>query len=75
MGIGEGQNRSEPEIIDAIERVKVAADGKRLGIHATVPQYAASMANDGFHLVTVTSDLGSLNGGASEDIRLFRRGT
>lgn len=72
VGIGEGQNRSEPQIVAAIQQVKAAARGKRLGIHATDPTYAAKMAGQGFDLVTVTSDLGTLTAGAAADLALYR---
>jgi len=58
LGIGPGQDRSEPEIVAAITRVRAAAQrhGKRLGIHAASPGYAARMADEGFDLVTICSD-------------------
>lgn len=74
MGIGEGQNRAEPEILAAIDRVKEAAKSKRLGIHATDPTYAAKMAADGFDLVTVTSDLSALGSRINEDLKEFKQG-
>jgi 4-hydroxy-2-oxoheptanedioate aldolase len=73
LGIGEGQNRSEPQIVEAIEQVKAAARGKRLGIHATDPTYAAKMASHGFDLVTVTSDLGALHEATTSDFARYQR--
>lgn len=73
MGLGPGQDRSEPEIETAIRRVSEAAreNGKRLGIHANTPEYAARMAAQGFDLVTVCSDADLLGNGAAQAIRRF----
>jgi len=73
MGLGPAQDRSEPEIVQAIARVREAArqNGLRLGIHASTPEYAARMAQQGFDLVTVCSDADLLASGAAEAVRRF----
>jgi len=74
MGIGPGQDRSEPEFVEAVKRVKEAArrNGLRLGIHANTPEYAARMAQQGFDLVTVCSDAALVGAGAIDAVQRFR---
>jgi 4-hydroxy-2-oxoheptanedioate aldolase len=73
MGLGPGQDRAEPEIEDAIEHIRLAAKkhGKRLGIHANTPEYAARMARQGFDLVTVCSDADLVGTGAAQAAKRF----
>lgn len=73
MGLGPGQDRTEPEIVGAVARVRDAArhHGKRLGIHAGTPEYAARMASEGFDLVTVCSDADLLARGATRALQRF----
>ena len=58
LGLGPGQDRSEPELVAAFARVLAACRtaGKRAGIHAATAAYAAAMAAEGFDLVTVWVD-------------------
>jgi 4-hydroxy-2-oxoheptanedioate aldolase len=58
LGLGPGQDREEPEIRAALERVvKVCREaGKRCAVHAGGASYAAKMAAAGFDLVTVWVD-------------------
>lgn len=75
MGIGPGQDRSEPEFLEAMERVKQAARSHdlRLGIHANTPEYAARMAQQGFDLVTVCSDAALVGSGAIDAVQRFEQ--
>ena len=54
LGIGPGQDRTEPEYLEAVAKVvdAAAAAGKAVGIHANSPAFAAEKANEGFQLVT-----------------------
>ena len=58
MGLGVGQDRTEPEITAAFARILAAsrAAGSHAGIHAATTTYAAKMAAEGFDLVTVWID-------------------
>lgn len=58
LGIGGGQNRSEPEFLAALEKVKISADtaGLWTGIHSTSAEYSKQMFASGFNLVTVWVD-------------------
>jgi 4-hydroxy-2-oxoheptanedioate aldolase len=58
LGLGPGQDREEPELRAAFDRVLAACrrSGRRAGIHAGGAGYAARMAGSGFDLVTVWVD-------------------
>ena len=73
--LGPGQDRSEPEFLEAVKRVKEAArrHDLRLGIHANTPEYAARMAQQGFDLVTVCSDAALVSAGAIDAVQRFRK--
>lgn len=75
MGLPPMQDRTEPEIVAAINRVATAADsaGKRTGIHASTPEYAADMANLGFDLVTIMSDAPVLSAAARSAVASFHK--
>lgn len=64
LGIGPAQNREEPAIHEAFDRVLAAcaASGTRAAVHATSAAYAAARAADGFALVTVWSDVPAVLG-------------
>lgn len=59
LGIGPGQDRSEPEFEQAVTTIKTAANSheKVLGIHANSVAFAAKMAAAGFQLVTTWVDV------------------
>ncbi len=59
LGLGAGQDREEPELRAAFDRVLAACRqaGKRTGIHAGGASYASRMAAAGFTLVTVWVDV------------------
>jgi len=78
MGLPPSQDRQEPEIIEAIEKVLTVARGcgKRTGIHAGSTRYAVAMAEQGFDLVTIMSDAPVLSNAAREAVKEFgQRGT
>lgn len=58
LGLGPGQDRDEPLMRDALDRVLTACReaGKRAAIHAGSTEYAARMVGAGFDLVTVWVD-------------------
>lgn len=59
LGIGVGQNRTEPEFLDAVSRIRQAAEGSGcgLGIHCTDIEYSKEMIASGFNLVTIWVDV------------------
>lgn len=63
LGLGPGQDRREPEIVDALKTIRDAANAasKIVGIHASTAEYAAEMANSGFQFVTVWVDAVTIN--------------
>ena len=75
MGLPPIQDRTEPEIVAAINRVATAADsaGKRTGIHAATPQYAADRAKQGFDLVTIMSDAPAVSAAARSAVAAFHQ--
>jgi 4-hydroxy-2-oxoheptanedioate aldolase len=62
LGLGPGQDREEPEMRAAFDRVLAACRraGRRAGIHAGSTHYAARMASSGFDLVTVWVDAAAI---------------
>lgn len=62
LGIGSGQNRSEPAFLDALDTIETSARraGKLLAIHGTSAGYAARMAARGYRLVTVWVDVAAV---------------
>lgn len=62
LGIGGGQNRTEPEFLDAVTTIRSAADsaGCLLGIHSSRIDYSLEMLDSGFDLVTVWVDAVSI---------------
>jgi 4-hydroxy-2-oxoheptanedioate aldolase len=63
LGLGAGQDREEPELLAAFDRVLAAcrAAGRHAGIHAATTRYAARMAALGFALVTVWVDAAAVS--------------
>jgi len=59
LGIGAGQDRCEPEYIQAVGQIRQAAKlaSKALGIHANSAEYAAEKVREGFQLVTTWVDV------------------
>jgi len=70
-----GMDREEPEMIEAIKRILdgVHAAGKKAGIHCGTPEYAARMADLGFDLVGMSSDLGLFSAASQLNLETTRR--
>lgn len=66
-------DRTEPEMLALIERIRAAAQAKGLlaGIHCGTPDYAARMAEAGFDLVTIASDARFMEAGAAAALSAF----
>ena len=70
-----GIDREEPEMIEAIKRILDGAHaaGKKAGIHCGTPEYAARMADLGFDLVGLSSDLGLFSAASKSSLKATRR--
>jgi 4-hydroxy-2-oxoheptanedioate aldolase len=70
-----GLDREEPEMIEAIKRIldSAHAAGKKAGIHCGTPEYAARMANLGFDMVSLSSDLGMFSAASKSSLEATRR--
>ena len=66
MGLGPGQDRAEPKIWAAFDRILAAAKGAgiKATIHCASPDYARTMIDRGFHMVTVATDAALVGTGA-----------
>src|ERR687892_410219 len=73
LGHGPGMDRSEPEVVEAIERVLAAARDHSLaaGIFTGSPEYASRMAGNGFQFVTISSDARLMASAAASAIAAF----
>ena len=69
-----GFDRQEPEMIDAIKQVQIAAKaaGIRSGLHCGTPAYAAQAVGWGFDLVTVSNDVRLLVAAAGASVAQTR---
>lgn len=70
-----GIDRQEPEMLEVIENILGAAHaaGKKAGIHCGSPEYAARMAEMGFDLVALASDLGLFSTASKSILDAARR--
>ncbi len=70
-----GIDREEPEMIEAIKRILDSAHsaGKKAGIHCGTPEYAARMADLGFDLVALSTDLGLFSSASKSSLEATRR--
>jgi 4-hydroxy-2-oxoheptanedioate aldolase len=70
-----GFDREEPEMIDAIKTILVAAKsaGIRASIHCGSPEYAARVIGWGFDMTTLSNDVRLLAGAASASVAETRR--
>jgi 4-hydroxy-2-oxoheptanedioate aldolase len=73
LGHGPGTDRSEPEVVEAIDRVLAAAreHGLAAGIFTGSPEYASRMAGKGFQFVTISSDVRLMVSAAAGAIAAF----
>ena len=74
LGFKPSFDRTEPELLAVIERIRDAAhrNGLAAAIHCGSPTYAADMAKRGFRLVTVGSDARFIEAGARQAVATFR---
>ena len=65
-----GFDREEPEMIDVIKRILVAAKSQNIhaGIHCGTPQYAAKAVGWGFDLTTISGDVRLLAASAGASV-------
>jgi 4-hydroxy-2-oxoheptanedioate aldolase len=77
LGIGPGQDREEPEIQDALVRIRDACRraGKRCAVHANGASYAARIAGQGYDLVTVWVDVVAISSSLAEAERAWTAAT
>ncbi|HLS69379.1 MAG TPA: aldolase/citrate lyase family protein [Kiloniellales bacterium] len=75
LGYPPGFDREEPELLDAIDLVlaKAREGGLVAGIHNGSSDYARSMIEKGFRLVTLGSDARFIAAGAAETLAQMRR--
>ena len=68
-------DREEPEMLEAITRILETAHaaGKKAGIHCGSPEYAARMAELGFDLVALSTDLGLVSQASRSGLETTRR--
>jgi 4-hydroxy-2-oxoheptanedioate aldolase len=69
-----GFDRSEPEILEQIHRIRTAAHeaGIRAALHCGTAEYARKARDWGFDMVTLNSDMRLLGGAAAAILRDFR---
>ncbi|HZA93003.1 MAG TPA: aldolase/citrate lyase family protein [Gemmatimonadales bacterium] len=77
LGIGPGQDREEPEIQDALIRIRDACQqaGKRCAVHANGARYAARIAGQGYDLVTVWVDVVAISSSLADAERAWTAAT
>lgn len=70
-----GVDREEPEMLEAIKRILETAHaaGKKAGIHCGSPTYASRMAEMGFDLVALSTDLGLFSQASRSGLEITRR--
>jgi 4-hydroxy-2-oxoheptanedioate aldolase len=73
LGHGPGTDRSEPEVVEAIETVLATAreHGLAAGIFTGSPEYASRMSTKGFQFVTISSDVRLMASAAAGAIAAF----
>ena len=74
LGHGPGMDRSEPAVVEAIDRVLAAARGRGLaaGIFTGSPEYASRMVENGFQFVTISSDARLMASAAAAAVAALR---
>jgi len=70
-----GIDREEPEMIEAIKRILDCAHaaGKKAGIHCGTPEYASRMADLGFDMVALSTDLGLFSSASKSSLEATRQ--
>jgi 2-keto-3-deoxy-L-rhamnonate aldolase RhmA len=74
LGLVPSSDGAEPEFLEALERVKVAARKYHiaLGIFSTDGEAATTRISQGFQMISVTSDVSSLIASATRSLRVAR---
>lgn len=74
LGLTPSTEGAEPEFVDALERIKAAAQKHHvtLGIFSGGGEAAAERVRQGFQMVSVTTDISSMIADATQQLRLAR---
>jgi 2-keto-3-deoxy-L-rhamnonate aldolase RhmA len=74
LGLPPSTEGTEPEFVDALERIKAAARRHHvaMGIFSSNGEAAAARAQQGFTMISVTSDINSMMMAATLNLRLAR---
>ncbi len=74
LGLIPSSDGAEPEFVEALERVKAAARKHRvaLGIFSSDGAAAAERVRQGFQMISVTTDIGSMIAAATQNLRIAR---
>src|SRR5438128_5213024 len=74
LGLTPSTEGAEPEFVDALERIKVAARKHHvaLGIFSDTGDAAAERIRQGFQMISVTTDLSSMIAAATQHLRLAK---
>ena len=74
MGYKPGLDRTEPEVIEAIQRIEKACidNNIKIGIHCLSPLYLKDKLSNGYHLATLASDVRIYAEGISNKLKEAR---
>ncbi len=74
MGYKPGLDRTEPEVIEAIQRIEKACidNNIKVGIHCLSPSYLKDKLSNGYHLATLASDVRIYAEGISNKLKEAR---
>lgn len=74
LGLIPSSDGAEPAFVEALERVKVAARKHHvdLGIFSSDGKAAAARVRQGFQMISVTTDVGSMIAAATQNLRVAR---
>jgi 4-hydroxy-2-oxoheptanedioate aldolase len=74
LGLIPSSDGAEPEFVEALERVKAAARKHHvaLGIFSSDGAAAAERVRQGFQMISVTTDIGSMIAAATQNLRIAR---
>jgi 4-hydroxy-2-oxoheptanedioate aldolase len=74
LGLIPSSDGAEPAFVEALERVKVAARKHHvaLGIFSSDGKAAAARVRQGFQMISVTTDVGSMIAAAAQNLRVAR---
>jgi 4-hydroxy-2-oxoheptanedioate aldolase len=74
LGLIPSSDGAEPEFVEALERVKAAARKHHiaLGIFSSNGETSAERARQGFQMISVTTDIGSMIAAATHNLRIAR---